>query len=584
MKRPNILKFHIPGKGFIALVKGILLRCLRGRPKLTFAILAADTLSVIGRISAVLILSVMASVMKNDGLLKFKSYEVFLSENLFVQGLIGASAMIGCLLLSALFGFAAVLLARKMARWMNEQAIDDIMSGLAQSPDIAVQAPYTDPDIFNRLLTQNAIHYGMISETLLRMANPIVMFALAWVVVFIQAPTLAIGIIVFVILFSPIFLRLFIKTQRVAQDFYADSATTMGQGISTAVLSLVPQYGVFFGPHQEKMVKQHPYMRNFLDALDNNILANERVGLLVGVIGALFIGFVIGVNSYLASLEAINIGGIIALTGGFLYLVASARTVSSLLTNLVRFYPQVRSVNDFAQPLKSPPVAKTNIALPEALLIKSDKVKLRLVKGGERVGLISPYPLSKFTLEKFLTPIITPGGNIETLSRNLAFVSARYRYKVGETITINLNAGRVEYSQNAVEIAQAMGVLAEFEALPQGLSTQMTESVFKTLSGTARTALRLIPLMANPESRLVLIDVAAVRNLNPTTFDAVFSHMKNSMILIIMPDNDCPKNLVETFILTDGERVLDIGDREWLSQQKIKSGLTKVADDTVVYL
>jgi len=83
MKRPNILKFHIPGKGFIALVKGILLRCLRGRPKLTFAILAADTLSVIGRISAVLILSVMASVMKNDGLLKFKSYEVFLSENLF---------------------------------------------------------------------------------------------------------------------------------------------------------------------------------------------------------------------------------------------------------------------------------------------------------------------------------------------------------------------------------------------------------------------------------------------------------------------------------------------------------------------
>ena len=591
------MRFNIPGRGFLQLVKAMLTRCLKGRPKLVLAILGADTISVTSRLMAVLILSAMANVMKNDGIFSFRDYDIFISDDLFTQGLWAALAMIMCLLLSAFFGFIAVFLARKLARWMNEQMIDDVMLGLTQSPEIAIQAPYSDPNIFNRLLTQNAIHCGMMAETILRMANPIVMFTLAWGVVFIQSPPLAIGIVVFVILFLPIFFRLFVKTQSVARDFYADSAQIMGQGVSQAVLSLNPQYGVFTGPHNEKMVKHVPYMRDFLGALDSNILANERIGLLVGIIGALFVGFVIGVNSYLASLKAIDIAGIIALTGGFLYLVASARTVASMLTNLVRFYPQVKSIWDFFTPLKYPKPQHTNIALPQSFWLKPHKAalgkdaqssqgleRLQLSQGGARVGLISPFPLSKFTLAKFLTPLITPGGNLETLSRNLVFVSSRYRFKAGETISTNFNSGRVELSEKSVDIAHAMNVLEEFEKLPNGLSTLMSEAVFNRLSGKARTALRLIPLMADTRPRLVLIDVAAVRNLNPATFDDVFSHFKNCIIIITMTDKACPNNLAELFIQTDGEHILGIGDRDWLVELDMDHSKPVSSSDTVVYL
>ena len=584
------MAFNFRGKGFFDLLKDVLIRCLRGRPKLTIAILSAETISVISRISAVLILSLMATAMNNDGKLTLRNYEFTLPDNLFHQGLIGGSLILVCLLFSAVFGFTAVFFARKLARWMNEQAIDDIMTGLAQSPEVAIRAPYTDPDVFNRFLTQNAIHYGMLSETLIRMANPIALFILAWVVVFFQTPSLAIGVVLFVILFTPLFLKLFLRTQNVAQNFYADSAVTMGQGVNSAVLSLNPQYGLFHGPQQEKMVKHFPYMRDFLDALDDNILANERMGLLVGVIGALFVAFVVGVNSYLADQKAIDIGGIIALTGGFLYLVASARTVSSLLTNLVRFYPQVKSIRDFAEPLKSPESPKTNIGLPKTFIVKASDQEttqldgLKIVRGGARVGLITPFPLSKFSITKILTPLISPGANKETLARNLNFVSARYRFKPDETIATNISAGRAESLERSVQLAENLGVLEEFNALPDGLATMLDENIFKSLSGVARTALRLLPLMSSTEPRLVIIDVSAVRNLNPNTFDDIFENLNDAFVIILMSDHDCPKNLAETFLLSDGEKITGIGDREWLSTLELDQTQQQSNDGPVIFL
>lgn len=555
----------------------LLARCAKGRPKLTFAILAADATSVTCRIGAILALSVLATAMRNDGVLNVGTYKVQLPNDLLTQGLIGAGVIAALLLISAIVGFFAVYGARKLARWMNERAIDDIMSGLATSPDIALKGGETDPNIFNRLLSQNAIHYGMMSETLVRMANPIVMFTLAWIVVFVQSPPLGIGIIVFVILFAPIFLKLFARTHNVAEDFYSNSATIMGQGISKEILTLNPQYGVYHGPHHEMRLKHNPYMADFLDALDNNILANERMGLLVGIIGALFVGFVVAVNSYLASNQTLDIGGLIALTGGFLYLVASARTVSSMLINLVRYYPQVKNVVDFSAPLLAAGPSEPALPLPETIVLrvngeadyKSQHDTLRLTRGRSRFGLITPAPLSKFTLAGILQPLVAPGAPIETLSQNIVFVSARYRFKPNETISTNFNGGRPELSERASEIAMTMGVYEEFEALPNGFSTLMTDAVFNTLSGTARTALRLVPIMANPAPRLVVIEMSAIRNLNPRTFDPIFELLTDCFVVIKMDSKDCPANLAETFVVSDGEKILGIGDRDWLSQPEI---------------
>ena len=112
----------------------------------------------------------------------------------------------------------------------------------------------------------------------------------------------------------------------------------------------------------------------------------------------------------------------------------------------------------------------------------------------------------------------------------------------------------------------------------------LDENIFKSLSGVARTALRLLPLMSSTEPRLVIIDVSAVRNLNPNTFDDIFENLNDAFVIILMSDHDCPKNLAETFLLSDGEKITGIGDREWLSTLELDQTQQQSNDGPVIFL
>jgi len=554
----------------------LVMRCFRGRFWKTSLVIALDTISGAARVGAVLLLSVMAGAMQNDGRVNVGPIELSLPTSLFYQGLLAAVLISAMLLVTSLSGYLAVWNARGLGRWLNEQAITDISAGLRRPLSDTLHVPLQDPDVFNRLLTQNAIHYGMMGEALIRFANPLALFVLAWFVILSQSIQLGIGVIVVVLAASPLFFKLFSQTRSVAQDFYAESATAMGGGVNRAVLELNAQAGVHTPRGGPSDIATAKYMSNFLDGLDRNILANERMGLLVGMIGAVVIAGVIVLNSYLLDRELISIPGMIALVGAFIYLFASGRTVSSVMTNLVRFYPQVLSILSFTEPKGSDAdaVSKQGIQ-PELKLIPSEGQDALNLMPGDRVCVVTRHPLSRYTFKPIISPLAKSMGlEPVELSAHAIMASARYRFHADIALEDMLtDHGRLSLT-DALAVADALGVKDELlSSNGEGLERIMSEALWSEFSGAARTGMRLIPLLADPTPRYLFIELDAIKNLNPAAFEPVFRNLKAGYVFIVSRTDECPPTLADQFAVINGGKITRVGDAS------ICDGLEFVSDD-----
>jgi len=564
-------------KVFGSLVK----TALRGRPRLTIAILAADAFAVMCRVGAVLVLSLIAVAAGNEGVIRPMGVDIALPPDVLTLGLIAAGAIGGLFFVSALMQWVAVWLARRLARWMTERQITRVLEGIKSDMATLLSLPVASSSgpNFNRMLTQNAIHVGMMTETAMRMANPVLLFGLAWIVVVWQSPILGLGIVVFAGLFLPVFVAQFIKTQRTANAFYADDATVMGQDVSRMVNRITTQVGVYGKDVPTSAFPGNTPMHVFLNGLDSNILANERIGLLVGLIGALFIGFVVAVNAWLAETGQVDIAGIVAIAGSFIYLIAAARNVASQLTNQVRFFPQVRNILAFTGPALSGHRETKDVGsvLAERLVfnaatpgLSANEASLELLRG-EAMIVSAPVGNDVFSALETIRALLGAAasregsGPVENLVTHIGFLSDYYRFQPDTTVVENLTGGRPEVMERALAIIADMGVAEEFDALSHGLGTVVTEAVYAKLTGTARTALRLVPVLALETPRLLIINVGAVRNLNPRLLERIFDWAPESYRIFLTRDTNVPPALGENFAVLGAGGISRFGDRSLLS-------------------
>jgi len=137
------------------------------------------------------------------------------------------------------------------------------------------------------------------------------------------------------------------------------------------------------------------------------------------------------------------------------------------------------------------------------------------------------------------------------MSSHTQFINASYRFRQ-DTPLIDLLApsGRSAFIESA---ARTLGVWNEYSELPDGLNTIMTETVWNSLSGEARTAMRLLPLAVGSDPKFIFLDVGVISNLNPLSFEEVFSIFENKVVFIVLNEQYCPDNLIVRVITLSGE-------------------------------
>jgi len=339
--------------GFKHVIKDIGLAILKRQKGRLVSSIILDTLNALTRIGAVFVLSLFITNLQSQEELTVFGFAPTLPTTLIGKVSLAAATVSGLFALSTIFNFVSIVLARRMARKLNEEIITDVIDGLAVPPHLAVHTVHRPVNEFNRMLTQNGFHYGMMGESLVRMANPLILFVMACATIMVLSPAFGLGALVLSLLFIPVFAKLISHTRAIAQNFYADQAAHMGMGVSNAVLELGTQYGGFT-PESDyaQNFPSKPFMEKFLTAFDKNILANERMSFAVGLVGALIIFMIILASGILYAQGMVDGQAMITIIGAFVFLMTSTRTLASHITNLIRFFPQVKFILEFLTPLR----------------------------------------------------------------------------------------------------------------------------------------------------------------------------------------------------------------------------------------
>lgn len=566
----------LPGREFLGMIFRALTLVIRRETKLALSILLADGLWVATRMGALGAVSAIAYILNGDGSLTIGSFKYIAPDDPWQLGLLAAVSLSSVVFVAALAKYLGAWLSRRLAHRMNERFIDRVVAAFATSPSRSVAVDPIHPDELPRMLTQNGFHYGMFCETLLRMFSPMALFVLAFAVVASLSFWVAGAIVGFVLLASPLYIRAFTRTVKVASSFYSDQAARMGGSVAGLISLLTSQFGIMRPTKDALDLNHNPDMERFLDAFDDNILANERIDLLMGVLGAVFVGILAALSLPMIETGQFSAAGVIALLGSFIFLVSSGRTLMGMGVNLLRFYPQIRYALDLTNTVQQEPEYDGG-PLPDSITVTASQegspVPYLILKPGaeERLALLYPQMLSKFTLAPVLTALSSGDPQLRaTLAKHVRFLSHRYRYAPGRTVSSHLGLGEGD-DDRILELAEFLGARSDYEALPDGFDTPMSEAMYQSLGGEARTSLGLLPLMREQGPRLVLIDAVAIQNLNPLTFAGIFEKMPEAIIVIVLADNNCPDNMAHVFARLKDGTVTSIGGREWMTGQTLNT-------------
>jgi len=164
----------------------------------------------------------------------------------------------------------------------------------------------------------------------------------------------------------------------------------------------------------------------------------------------------------------------------------------------------------------------------ETLVLRDVTMEIR---AGERIALVGPTGAGKSTLAKLIarfydprTGVVSIGGvdlrdaTLESLRRRIVVVPQE-GYLFAGTIRDNVRVGRPEASDPEVEDALAqLGILERFQALPDGLATEVRERGSRLSAGERQLVSLARAALADPT---VLVLDEATSNLDPGTERAV---------------------------------------------------------------
>lgn len=555
-----------------AAVNGELVRAMFAtRPWTVAGVLALDGLSVATRIATLALLSVIAGAFGGDGRLSFAGWTIRVTGG-FAETMVLALGIGVISLVGAWAAYETVRRSRSLGRHINEIAMERVLQRTCLLPTEAMHAAMPPVDL-NRMLTQNSIHTGLAAETLLKLVNPLGLFLVSWLLLGYLSISIAFLILLAGLVFLPFYLRQSYKVQTDVKEFYSIRADGLAGSIAQTATVLSGQLGMVPEMPAKMRLGRMDAVHRFLDGLDRNILANEWLGLSISIASAILVPIVLLTLGLLTARGQMTISTMVAFIGGFVYLTAATRTVSSHATNLLRFFPQVHALSVFVgkDGLVSAPRTDEASVAPEPGATAPLKPVVLSMPGGarmtvapcERLGLIADRRVSRLELPGLLLPLLEAGLDRILLPR-LCFVAGSYRFPVGGTVANMLTGTEASAAASLPALLERFGIAAEIAALPQQLDTIMSEAIWQGFSGSARGAARLIPLMLKPDPKLVLIDWAAISHLNAKHLPSLLEPFARSFVVIVLQDANCPAGLAEKFLAVRDHHTVGLGDREWL--------------------
>lgn len=533
------------------------------------AILLLDALAAASRIGALVAIAAAIGLFTSQDGKAFLGYHVNVPPTVrSVAAFTGTIAVLT--LLGGMATYFSARLSRQFGRAMNEKTLRDIIGFLGLPPAVAAHAKMPVPRNLNTVFTQIPIHAGLAAETLARLVHPLFLVLFTGALLLWYQPLVAIIAFGAFLAFLPLFLRTTDVIRKNARGFYADRAVELGSVVAASITRLSGQHGIVPKSRVDEtsLIEAAP-VRAFFDSYDINLLANERIGLLLALADSVVRPALFALICGLVFLEGYPVDAAVAFLGGLAYLLGSARSASGLLINLVRYQPQVARYFGLVDAVA---VAHSTGAAPgnwqdvtiRALDERNQKAELVVAPG--EVGLVlSDRPLSTFTLGSLVADLFST--EVPRDMDRLAFVSGGFRFTPVSVIS-QLCGGVVDADRAgaARQLAAGLGADRSFSALPNGYETILSEDVWAGLDAAARVALRIVPLAVNA-SPIVFVDIAAIQSVGEKGWPAVREVLSGSCLFLFVPIGGNPPALAANWYFSVYGGGLRIGSPEWFRGQ-----------------
>jgi hypothetical protein len=273
----------------------------------------------------------------------------------------------------------------------------------------------------------------------------------------------------------------------------------------------------------------------------------------------------------------VTIEATIAFLGSLAYLLASARSVSGLLINLLRYHPQVIHYHNFvdASDTSSNTSQSAEKTFPTRLELNTtdpnskDNFHLTRINPGELSLVLHREKVSTLNLASILPPLFGQQITNTNLLNNTYFVSDAFRF-ASTTVMEQLCAQNCtrKRKEKAIQYCRDMGADTCFEGLPNGYDTSLNEVIWNKLSAQARVAIRVIPLFLQKTPNVILIDIGVVRGMGDKILPILNNALPNSYLFLVQNyASNFPGYSADHFLEITSDLQLMSGDKQWFQNQ-----------------
>lgn len=311
-------------------------------------------------------------------------------------------------------------------------------------------------------------------------------------------------------------------------------------------------------------------VRAFLDARDRRMRATESSKLVSNIFFAVIVFVVLLGLGMSIIFEGRGWGRLIVYLLALRYGLVSLRSLTSTITSINRFYPQLRRYRDFIEmsatrsgvrpePLEAYQVRATADAL-------GGSEESATFTAGSRVLLICPTELDRYTVGFILDSLIGASvGSVAAATSSLWLVTAWLTcdpsLPIGTAVGLPAKMRRRDIEQLLEGTTLAEKVTAQ---LPDDFAKPMDSQAWARVDPMVRYALALVAA-AHVDRQWVLLDEARLRAVPANVREQLLRRLADRIVVIVSRSAAAAGQYSESMVIVaDRGQVIGIGSPAWL--------------------
>ncbi|MEZ5873891.1 MAG: hypothetical protein R3D30_03395 [Hyphomicrobiales bacterium] len=414
---------------------------------------------------------------------------------------------------------------------------------------------------------------GICTSKMLRLIQPIIYLVLALSTILYLEPVLSTALIAFSLVMLPIFYLLSRRIQKNASNFFGRQKAEGSHAVSILTARLQGANAGQGSRVRNDWLDSHPAYEAFLDAYDNHKLAADYMALRASLLRSIFVVSGLAAFGWLAIEGQRSWSVLVIYVGALIFFAAGLQRFLTLLTGLIKFYPQTRravavidrlNAAEASAPLVAEP--PPNVSLSATRRLEGSE-RRRVVAQGETAALLTKMPLTRLSFQEFLRPLRRGSNAPSAMWDTATFLAAVQSLPHDRVDRAVLGADGLHSNGAWLEgfLEEALGPSYR-KLLPEGLETELSEERWESLPLCAKEALTLASVCA--EARGVLFLSAACVTQLPHDLLRKLPQTQDIRYLFLVSGQIILPPVADHYVVADETSIVGLGDDSWLQAQE----------------